>query len=196
MNVCILMGSPRKAGNTAALLQPFVQELEEQGSICTTRWLYDLDLRPCLACRTCQQEQGCFGCPQPDAMQQIFDLVLDSDLLVLATPVYSWYCTPPMKVVLDRLVYGMNKFYGAVKGPALWAGKPVALVTTCGYPPEKGADLLEEGIRRYCKHSGLLYRGMLCARHYGYAVPFMDQALADRARAFARTLAAADSRSK
>ena len=35
--------------------------------------------------------------------------VLACDLLVLATPIYSWFCTPPMKTALDRLVYGMNK---------------------------------------------------------------------------------------
>ena len=28
-----------------------------------------------------------------------------------------------MKALLDRLVYGMDKYYGAEKGPALWAGK-------------------------------------------------------------------------
>jgi len=28
-----------------------------------------------------------------------------------------------MKALLDRLVYGMNKYYGDKKGPALWAGK-------------------------------------------------------------------------
>ena len=47
--VCILMGSPRKTGNTAALLRPFTAELEKLGCRCETVWLYDLDLRPCRA---------------------------------------------------------------------------------------------------------------------------------------------------
>ncbi len=42
----------------------------------------------------------------------IFDKVR-ATLIVLATPIYSWYCTPPMKALLDRLVYGMDKYYGA-----------------------------------------------------------------------------------
>ena len=54
--VCILMGSPRKTGNTAALLRPFTAELEKLGCRCETVWLYDLDLRPCRACRTCQRD--------------------------------------------------------------------------------------------------------------------------------------------
>ena len=93
-----------------------------------------------------------------------------------------------MKAVLDRLVYGMNKYYGGEKGPALWAGKPVALVTTCGYRPATGADLWEEGMRRYCKHSQLRYLGMLAERHLGYGTVFMDESKAARARAFAASL--------
>lgn len=54
--------------------------------------------------------------------------------------------TAPFAAELDRLVYGMNKYYGREKGPSLWEGKPVALIATCGYPVEKGADLWEAGM--------------------------------------------------
>ena len=121
-------------------------------------------------------------------MQEVFDRIMDSELVVVATPIYSWYCTPPVKAVLDRLVYGMNKYYGEKKGPALWAGKKVALITTCGYSPEKGADLWEEGIKRYCKHSQLTYAGMLVERHMGYQSVFMDEEKEGHAQAFAREL--------
>lgn len=186
--VCILMGSPRKTGNTAALLRPFTAELEKLGCRCETVWLYDLDLRPCRACRTCQRDWNIFGCAIRDDMEEIFRRVLACEVLVLATPIYSWYCTPPMKAVLDRLVYGMNKYYGEKKGPALWAGKAVALVTTCGYPPDKGADLWESGVKRYCKHSQLRYLGMLAGHDHGYNSVFMEDEKANRAREFARSL--------
>ena len=182
MNVLILMGSPRPDGNTAQLLRPFREALEERGHTCRTVWLYDREIRGCTACRRCQEDWSAFGCPQKDDMGEIFGQVLACDLLVLATPIYSWYCTPPMKAALDRLVYGMNKYYGAEKGPALWAGKAVALVTTCGYRPERGADLWEEGVRRYCRHSQLHYLGMLAERHLGYQTEFMDGDKAARAR--------------
>jgi multimeric flavodoxin WrbA len=132
-----------------------------------------------------------FGCPRKDDMQEIFDAVYASDLLILATPIYSWYCTPPMKTVLDRLVYGMNKYYGDVKGPSLWRGKQAALIATCGYPPEKGADLWEEGIKRYCKHSQLEFLGMLAERHMGYDTVFMDEKKEERAVLFADWLSKA-----
>ena len=95
-------------------------------------------------------------------------------------------CTPPMKALLDRMVYGMNKYYGEKKGPSLWAGKAVALLESCGYRPEKGADLFEEGMRRYCKHSGLRYLGSHAERHLGYGTEFMDGEKAERVRIFAR----------
>ena len=191
MNCCILMGSPRKNGNTQALTAPFAGELERLGIGCSTLWLYDLELKPCLGCRACQRDWAQFGCVQRDDMQKVFDSVLACQLLVLATPVYSWYCTPPMKAVLDRLVYGMNKYYGEEKGPSLREGKKAALITTCGYPPEKGADLLNEGLRRYCKHSRLSYLGMLAERHMGYGSVFMDREKERHAVEFARRAAAA-----
>lgn len=185
MKICILQGSPRKNGNTAALLEPFARRMEARGHTCEIIRLYDKQLKPCLACRACQKDWTIFGCVQRDDMQEVFNAVLACDLLVLATPIHSWYCTPPMKAVLDRLVYGMNKYYGETKGPALWMGKPVALVTTCGYPPEKGADLWEAGMRRYCRHSQLKYLGMLAQRHRGYGTTFMDAEKAARAASFA-----------
>lgn len=186
--VCLLMGSPRKNGNTASLCVPFADELEKNGCVCEMFSLYEMKLLPCRACRACQKDWTIFGCPQDDDMQKIFDTVLASDLLVVATPIYSWYCTPPVKCVLDRLVYGMNKYYGDEKGPALWAGKRVALIVTCGYRPEKGADLFESGIIRYCKHSQLSYEGMLAERHLGYKTTFMDEEKELRARQFANRL--------
>jgi multimeric flavodoxin WrbA len=194
MKALILMGSPRRNGNTAALLCPFAERLEALGCECETLRLYDMDIRPCVACRTCQKDWTVFGCPQEDDVPGIFDALAACDLLVLATPIYSWYCTPPMKAALDRLVYGMNKYYGERMGPALCAGKPVALITTCGYPVEKGADLLEEGVKRYCRHSKLKYVGMLAERQRKYSEQFMDDEKARRSKAFADAVFAAAKR--
>ena len=70
------MGSPRKAGNTAALLAPFCEALEQGGAETETVWLYDREIRPCRACRICQRDWTVFGCPQEDDVQDLFDRVL------------------------------------------------------------------------------------------------------------------------
>lgn len=190
MTFTILMGSPRKNGNTAALLGPFTDELQRAGHETKTFWLYDMDLTGCTACRTCQQDWTKFGCRIEDDMQQIFDAVMASDVIVLACPVYSWYCTAPMKAALDRLMYGMNKYYGEERGPSLWEGKHMALLVTCGYPPQKGADLFAEGMRRYCKHSRLKFDGMHAEHDLGYKSVFMDAEKELRVREWARLLTA------
>jgi len=188
MKAYIIMGSPRKNGNTAAITVLFAEELKAAGHDVETVWLYDKEIQPCLACRTCQKDWTVFGCACKDDVQEMFDKILTADLLVFATPIYCWYCTAPMKALMDRLVYGMNKYYGDEKGPALWAGKAVVSITTCGYRPEKGADLWEDGLKRYCKHSGLIYLGQLAERHLGYKTVFMDAEKDARAREFAHAV--------
>ena len=188
MKFCILMGSPRKKGNTAALLEPFTKELTDNNIDYDYIWLYDKKIQPCIACRACQKDYTIFGCPIDDDAAGIFDMVYSADMIVLATPIYSWYCTAPMKALLDRLVYGMNKYYGEEIGPSLWAGKQTSIVTTCGYSIETGPDLFEEGIKRYCKHSKLEYAGMLAKRQSSYKKPFMDDEKIAASRDFAQML--------
>jgi len=172
--ICVLKGSPRKNGNTNSLLNVCLDVLKSSGMEVIEFDLYDMKVNPCIACRKCQEDWTKVECAQQDGMSKIFDAVMASDLILLATPIYSWYCTPPMKCALDRLVYAMNMYYGEKMGPSLWTGKEVAAVVTCGYRPEKGADLFDEGLKRFCKHSQLKYLGMLSERHQGYHIEFMD----------------------
>ena len=193
--ILIVTASPRKNGNTNSLVKAFAKGLDEGNEVTyEVVDLYDLDIKPCLACRCCQTDWDEYFCMQDDDLTNgLFDQIMGADLIVLATPIYAWYCTAPMKALLDRCVYALNKYYddvtgthGGNRGPALWAGKKVALITTCGYKPEVGADLLEEGLRRYCKHSQLEYIGSLVERHMGYRTEFMDDEKADHAKAFAK----------
>jgi multimeric flavodoxin WrbA len=186
MKVCILIGSPRKYGNTASLTTLLAAELEARGVEIAVIDLFDKTIKSCIGCRACQDVPDGFGCPLEDDMQDIFGRILESDLFVLATPIYSWYCTPPMKAMLDRLVYGMNKYYGSEGTKhSLWENKKCALLVTCGYPPDKGADLLEQGIVRYCRHSKLEFTGMLAVRDDGYRTEFLDDEKSSQARNFA-----------
>lgn len=187
MRCTVLFASPRgERSNTLALLRPWLDAWRQAGHEAEVFSLYDMNIKPCTACRGCQNDWQRPACVTQDDMQPIFDSVLQSDLLLLATPIYSWFCTPPMKAALDRLVYAMEKYYGpAGRGPSLLAGKTMAAVTTCGYRPEKGADLFLEAMARWCKHGQLRWLGGLAERHLGYDTVFMDEEKAARARAFA-----------
>jgi len=156
------MGSPRITGNTAEILKPFISQLESEGCDVVYITLSDKNIKPCKGCYACQQVDGEYGCVQSDDVPEMMDRIIDSDCVVFATPIYSWYCTPPMKALLDRH-YGLNKFYGTAKG-SLWEGKKIALVATHGYDADYGASPFETGIKRLCEHSNLKYMGMYSVR--------------------------------
>ena len=186
--IVIFRSSPRENGNTNALTDVVAAELKQAGCIVTEFDLNDMDIKPCTSCRECQKDWSVVNCAQYDDFGTVAAAVKESDLMILSTPIYSWYCTPPMKAMLDRMVYAFNMYYGEERGPSLWKSKQVAVVTTCGYPPEKGADLFEEGIKRFCKHSQLQYTGMICERNTGYQNEFMDEDKIIRAKKFAERL--------
>ena len=188
MKICILMGSYRETGNTATLLIPFIQEIERLGGVIENINLSKRQIEPCTACWTCQDVFEEPGCSKHDDMEGIFQSVLSSDCVVFATPIYSWYCTPVLKAVLDRLVYSMNKYYGETEGPCLWEGKPCAVITTCGYEIEYGSGVFEEGIKRYAEHSRLKYIGKLAVRDIDGRPDFKTESAVNAARTFARTV--------
>lgn len=188
MKFCVLIGSPRREGNTAALLAPFLEECQVLGVETETVWLYDRAVNPCLGCKTCQDVADRPGCVQEDDFEEIFQSMRNCDAIILATPIYSFFCTAPMKALLDRAIYAGTKNYGAVKGVKLLEGKRMAAIATCGYPPEKGADLWEEGLKRFCRHGGLEYMGIFCRRDRGGAEPFLNEEREQAARDFAQAL--------
>ncbi len=188
MNICILFGSLRNNSNTDLLLRPFEAELKRLGNQVERITLRDLHIEPCTACWTCQDVFEEPGCPKQDDMKLVYESVQRADCIVFASPIYSWYCTPPMKAAMDRLVYGMNKYYGETEGPCLWEGKSCALVTTCGYEIEEGAGVFEEGLRRYCKHSNLNYLGKLAVRDIDGKTYFTNEAAVSAAREFAHKI--------
>lgn len=77
----------------------------------------------------------------------------------------------------------------ALLRPALetWRGAGYeAAVVTCGYRPERGADLFLEGMRRWCRHTEMRWLGALSERHMGYGTGFMNGEKAAHAAEFAR----------
>lgn len=120
------------------LLRPFVEQLKFQGINVEYIWLSEKNLEPCKSCFVCQSIESIPGCCIADEMDDVYKPILDADCIVFATPIYSWFCTAPMKVVMDRL-FCMNKFYGnTTTHYGLLEDKKCAIITTCGNEIEKG----------------------------------------------------------
>ncbi|MCL2573459.1 MAG: flavodoxin family protein [Defluviitaleaceae bacterium] len=183
---CIILGSPRDDGNTAEILKPFMQTLRDNSCHIDYITLSDKEIEPCDGCYACQNVDGEFGCVLDDDVAQIMDAIITSDCIVLATPIYTWYCTAPMKALLDRH-FGLNKFYGKAKG-SLWADKQVAIIATHGYDTKYATEPFELGIRRLCEHSSLQYMGMYSVRDEDNLASFQMRVAIDGSKAFALKL--------
>jgi len=136
--------------------------LKSNGAEITYITLANKNIHPCKRCYACQNVEGEYGCVQKDDMYSIVEAICATDCIVLATPIYSWYCPAEMKAVLDRH-YGMNKYYGSASG-SLWAGKSIALLLTHGYDTEYATVPFVTGIQSLCEHSKLHYLGMYSVR--------------------------------
>jgi multimeric flavodoxin WrbA len=194
MKYCIIFGSPRKKGNTASLLSLVMEYLKKEKKDIKYFDVYEKNIKGCTACLGCQKDLENICCVIQDDMQEIYEAVEEADVIVIASPVYVRSAPAPVKAVIDRLVYAGCKYYGDDPfGPSLFQGKKLALITTCGYPLEKGVDLYEEAMKRYCKHTKMEYIGSLAERQRNLKEPFMDEEKRERATDFAKVLANLDS---
>ena len=83
------------------------------------------------------------------------------------------------------LIFGIIWMFYHLIEDASWN---TSAYNNAGYDVEKGTDLLEESLRRYCRHSKLEYMGMLAARQRSYKEAFMDEEKWQRAVHFAEKI--------
>jgi multimeric flavodoxin WrbA len=181
------MGSPRLNQNTAELLKPFMATLKNNECEIEYITLSDKNIQPCKGCYACQHVSDSYGCVQDDDTAKIMDSVIWSDCVVFATPIYSLFCTAPMKALLDRH-YGLNKFYGKAAKGSLWEGKKIAIIATHGYDAGYAAEPFETGIKRLCEHSNLCYMGMYSVRDEDDLASFQTEIAISGAQDFALKL--------
>lgn len=188
MKVCILMGSMKKSGNTAALIEPLKDQLEVSGIEYEYIWLKDFKLEECKGCFTCQSIDEVPGCSINDEMNTVFKSILSSDCIIFASPIYTWFCTSSMKIVLDRL-FSMNKYYGNTEtNYTLMQGKKYAVVSTCGNELETGVDLFEKAVIRLAEQSEIEYIGILAARDINGISDFETSEVVKQAKEFGKTI--------
>jgi multimeric flavodoxin WrbA len=101
-NIVVLNGSPRKNGNTSALVQAFTEGAQSAGHTVTEFFLDKMDIHGCKGCFGGHSSREC-PCVQRDDMAQIYPAVKESDVVVLATPLYYWNMSGQLRTAVDRL---------------------------------------------------------------------------------------------
>jgi multimeric flavodoxin WrbA len=102
MNILILNGSPRPMGNTSKLIEAFTDGLKETEHLVELVNVCKKEIKGCLACEYCH-EKGNGVCIQKDDMQEVYQLFLNADMLVLASPIYYHNFSGQLKCTIDRL---------------------------------------------------------------------------------------------
>jgi multimeric flavodoxin WrbA len=146
MTITTILGSPRKHGNTAAVLGMFERLMSEKYSVKRIT-IPRKAVNGCLGCDACQRKMDVPGCVQKDEISGILEKILVSDIVVYASPVYVWDFTAQMKALMDRH-YCFVKWKRVAKVHSLVAGKPAMLLATCGGDAGDNADLIQEIFKR------------------------------------------------
>lgn len=100
--IVILNGSPRRNGNTSALVEAFVRGAESVGNEVTEFFLDRMEIHGCKGCFGGHSSQAC-PCVQKDDMDKIYPVVRESEVIVLATPLYYWNMSGQIRTAIDRL---------------------------------------------------------------------------------------------
>ena len=99
--IVTLLGSPRRAGNSAALAERIAEGAKEAGAEVESFYLHEMKIAPCNACEACHRP-GSDGCIIQDDMQKIYAALRTADAVVFASPIYWFTVSAQMKAAMDR----------------------------------------------------------------------------------------------
>ncbi len=102
MNILILNGSPRPHGNTAALVDVFIDEAQKVGHQISVFQIGNKDIRGCKNCDSCHSTLN-GNCVQKDDMQAIYPVMRECEQLVIASPIYYYSLTGQIHCAIERI---------------------------------------------------------------------------------------------
>jgi multimeric flavodoxin WrbA len=126
MKVLAINGSPHMVeGNTAMILNPFLEGMQEAGADVDLFYTRKLKIGPCNGDMSCWfVNPG--TCGQKDDMQMLLPKFKEADVIVWASPVYYSGVTGPLKNLMDR------QLPLHIEGEMGSKRQKIVLVSTCG----------------------------------------------------------------
>lgn len=183
IKVLAINGSPRmEKGNTALILNPFLEGMEEAGAEVELFYIRKLKINPCRGDFICWVKTP-GQCWQKDDMQMLYPKLKKADIYVFATPVYVDGVTGPMKNLIDRIIPLAQPFFELREGHCrhLARGNPkhgkVVLVANCGFWEMDNFDPLLVHIKAICKNADREFAGALLRPHGEALRPMMEMGI-------------------
>jgi len=93
-----IVGSPRRDGNAAILLERTLARLPDSVQM-EIVYLNDYRIEACEACHRCEEVGSCI---LDDGMQALYPKLLEADVILLASPVYMGGLTSRMRAFMER----------------------------------------------------------------------------------------------
>ena len=157
MKLLILNASPRRSGNIALMAATLKQEAERLGAEVEEIWVQGLTVRPCMGCMACRSKHACV-LPEDDA-QRVLEQIKAADALVVAAPCYWGNMPGTLKLLFDRMVYGLMDENAAGLPLPLHKGKRCVLISTSTTPWPFNILLHQShgairAMKEVCKYSG------------------------------------------
>lgn len=111
MRVLSINGSPRKNGNTCAMLERVCRPLADAGAQIDKVYLEGMNLAPCRACMICAKKKDgrCHG--RDDDGNDLIERTRAADVILLGSPVYFGSVTGQVKAYMDRVGF-VNRVCG------------------------------------------------------------------------------------
>ena len=94
-----IYGSPRKNGNTDLLLDSALKGWKEHGDDIKKVYVRDLHIGGCTGCDGCEKTGMCVI---KDDMQDVYTLMDDADVIIIASPIFFYGVTSQVKALIDR----------------------------------------------------------------------------------------------
>lgn len=132
MKITILNASPRPKGNISTMLHAMEEELLSRGGQVEFVDVSRLQVRPCIGCMKCRSSKKCVLAE--DDSERILHLIQESDGLIVGSPCYWGNMTGQLKVLFDRMAYGMLDDSNRGFPKPLMKGKKAIIVSTCTTP--------------------------------------------------------------
>lgn len=139
MKITTLLGSAKKKGNTATILEWVEGELKTRGHAVGRIYLHGKQINGCLGCAKCRDYPDEIACVQKDDAEGIMEQMIASDAVLFASPLYFWGFTAQIKALIDR-GFALVTNYHQPDQTSLMKGKNVGLLATGGGTFENNAE--------------------------------------------------------
>ena len=103
MKALFINASPRKNWNTHKMLESSMKGAGDSGAEIKLIHLYDYNFKGCVSCFACL-------CAYRDELRPVLEEALNSDIIVIGSPIYFSYPTGMMRSFLERFLFPIMSY--------------------------------------------------------------------------------------